>query len=273
MKIKFLGTAAAEGMPGIFCDCEICRQARQLKGKNIRTRSQAVIDDILLVDFPPDTYFHTLRDGLELHKIHSCIITHAHPDHFYPEDFIMRDGGFATLSDDTPLTVYCPKAAAEKFDKCTHFGLNDRVIQKTITAFESFDAEGYHITPLAADHRAFKDAVIYLIEKEGKMVLYAHDTGYFPEATWKWLGENKPHIDFATFDCCYGLKYCHSNHMGFETVCEVRERLSKLGLIDQNSLCCINHFSHNVGPLHDVLEEHAKGFNFLTAYDGMEVTF
>ena len=51
MKIQFLGTAAAEGFPAIFCNCEYCNKARELKGKNIRTRSQAIIDDKILLDF------------------------------------------------------------------------------------------------------------------------------------------------------------------------------------------------------------------------------
>ena len=33
MKIHYLGTAAAEGWPALFCDCENCRRARIEKGK------------------------------------------------------------------------------------------------------------------------------------------------------------------------------------------------------------------------------------------------
>lgn len=51
MKIKYLGTAAAEGVPGLFCNCPVCMHARLHKGRNIRTRSQAIVDDTLLIDF------------------------------------------------------------------------------------------------------------------------------------------------------------------------------------------------------------------------------
>ena len=50
MKIKYLGTAAAEGVPAIFCHCEVCKYAREHKGKDIRTRSQAMIDDSILLE-------------------------------------------------------------------------------------------------------------------------------------------------------------------------------------------------------------------------------
>lgn len=45
MKIKYLGTAAAEGVPAIFCRCEVCRKSKAAGGRNIRTRSQSIIDD------------------------------------------------------------------------------------------------------------------------------------------------------------------------------------------------------------------------------------
>ena len=52
MKIRYLGTAAAEGWPALFCSCPICAQARAEGGKNLRTRTQAILDGELLIDFP-----------------------------------------------------------------------------------------------------------------------------------------------------------------------------------------------------------------------------
>ena len=45
MKIKYYGTSAGAGIPEIFCNCRVCNYARENKGKDIRTRSQAVIDE------------------------------------------------------------------------------------------------------------------------------------------------------------------------------------------------------------------------------------
>ena len=61
MKLTFNGTSAAEGFPGLFCECEHCQKARILGGKNIRTRSSCLIDEQYLMDFPPDVYMHVLR--------------------------------------------------------------------------------------------------------------------------------------------------------------------------------------------------------------------
>ena len=53
MKLTYLGTAAAEGWPAAFCNCDGCRAARRLGGRNIRTRSQALVDDALLLERTP----------------------------------------------------------------------------------------------------------------------------------------------------------------------------------------------------------------------------
>ena len=69
MKVHYLGTGAAEGIPAIFCECPVCKTARLKAGKEIRTRTQALIDDELLIDFGPDTYMHSLQYGIDLSYI------------------------------------------------------------------------------------------------------------------------------------------------------------------------------------------------------------
>ena len=56
MKILYLGTGAAEGVPAVFCNCDTCREARRRGEKEFHSRSQVLIDGELSVDFPPDAY-------------------------------------------------------------------------------------------------------------------------------------------------------------------------------------------------------------------------
>ena len=46
MKIQFLGTAAAEAAPAVFCACDHCRYAREKGGKEIRLRGGGGKDHI-----------------------------------------------------------------------------------------------------------------------------------------------------------------------------------------------------------------------------------
>ena len=54
MKLHYLGTAAAEAIPAVWCNCEVCKKIRKTRGKDVRTRSQVLINDDLMVDFPQD---------------------------------------------------------------------------------------------------------------------------------------------------------------------------------------------------------------------------
>ena len=54
MKLLYLGTAAAEGIPAAFCSCPVCTNARRQKGRELRSRSQVLLDGELLT-------FHRIR--------------------------------------------------------------------------------------------------------------------------------------------------------------------------------------------------------------------
>ncbi len=270
-----MGTAAAEGWPGIFCKCEYCKRALQAGGKNIRTRSQAIIDDTLLMDFPPDSYLHMLRDGLNLPDLRDILITHTHQDHFYPEDFLFRCGGFAGGVEGV-LTLYGNDALKRKFDGYVAGNphremIAGRIACRELTEFVPAVIGGYLVTPLLANHAKDEKCFIYQIEKDGKRLLYGNDTGNFPDATWAYLAGRA--FDFVSLDCTM-LKYRDgSNHMGIEDVFEVRKRLECLGCAGRDTVFAVTHFSHNGQLLHDEIEKAVGPRGFLVAYDGMAVSF
>ena len=106
MKISFLGTAASEGWPSLFCQCEACKRARSAGGRNIRTRQQVLLNDDLLLDFGPDTLMHVNQQMIDLSRIHDVLVTHAHSDHFYPEDMMKITCNYTPVIDDRLLNVY-----------------------------------------------------------------------------------------------------------------------------------------------------------------------
>jgi len=106
MKFQFLGTAAAEGIPALWCRCDACRRSREMGGRAIRTRSQAIINDELLIDFPCDTYKHFLDNRLDLTNVRWCFVTHSHSDHLYATDFACLNPGFSHVQDGYHLSVY-----------------------------------------------------------------------------------------------------------------------------------------------------------------------
>lgn len=276
MKIKFLGTAAAEGIPALFCDCRVCQNARKVGGKEIKTRSQAIVDDKILIDFPADTYMHSLCGGLDLISVRHCIITHGHMDHLYERDFWCRNKSIGNGSvDGTVMDVYMTDAtrniASAYYEKQVN---KDRVRLNTIKAFEPFCIEDYRIIPLHADHDQTTEPVFYIIEHGDKTLLYANDTGYFLDETWEYLAKYERKFDFVSLDCTGMLlpNYRHG-HMGLTVNAEVVERLREMGLCDDKTVVYVNHFSHNGKATHEELVIEAAKYGFDVTFDGCEVEF
>ncbi len=278
MKIQYLGTAAAEGFPALFCSCENCKKASRLGGRNIRTRSQALIDDRILIDFPADTYAHFLRFSVPMCDIRTCLITHAHTDHLYPDDFFMRLPGFSHAKAGDPLKIYLAAGGKAYTDRrLADLGLTSDDYLKTVEIRPgvSFDAEGYRILPVRASHAPDSDPLLFVIEKDGKSLFYANDTGELSEESMKTLKAIGHPLDVISLDCTFG---CSDDpypfHLSFDRCKAVRELFKSEGIADEHTVFVLNHFTHNGKEVvYDEFEPIARASGFLTAYDGMILDF
>ena len=277
MKIKYLGTAATEAIPGPFCDCGICRRARELKGREIRSRSQALIDGRLLIEFNADTIMHMHKYDLDLVNIRHCIVTHVHTDHFYPMELKNLRPAYAELPEGhPPFTLYGSCDIPPMLDKVFEV-TEDRLEVKTLTPYNEYEIDGFIVTPLKASHGT-RNPFIYLISEKdtGKTLLYAHDTGLFPEATWDYLKSAKPCLELVSMDCTEGamedLNY--DEHMCLGRNVKIKNALLELGLADAGTVFVSNHFSHSGESVNycDYSPLAAK-HGILTSYDGMEIEF
>lgn len=274
MKLKYLGTAAAEGFPALFCQCPNCKKAPLLGGRNIRTRSQALLDDKLLIDFPPDTFLHQLYGGLRTDNIRSCIVTHAHSDHLYAPDLEMRKVNFAILDDETvPFTMYATRAGYDKIrSTLTDCRVQpERVQAVQITPGVRFEAEGFTILPLQAKHSPKTDPVVFVIEKDGISLGYFHDTSILPEESWQQLSQLTHPMKLISLDCTEGtLAEDSLGHMNLSQCIQTRDRLLAIKAADENTIFVLNHFSHNgCNTLYDDLVPIAEKEGFIVSYDGM----
>lgn len=271
MVIKYLGTAAAEGIPALFCDCDVCRKARLLGGKDVRTRSQAIIDGKLLLDFPCDTFMHLIKNDLDLCDVSACLITHVHDDHFYPRDMSYIRRGFSHPPKGYVFTVY---GSEDILDGTKQYEEESDGMLKFVAVkpFVPFDLLGFAVTPLKALHGT-SNPYIYIIEKDGKTLLYAHDTGIFPDETWDYLRGKR--LDMISLDCTEGAKetLSYDAHMCLGFASECRDRLASESVIDSGTVCVLNHFSHNgKDVLYDDFSKLARARGFLTSYDGFEIS-
>lgn len=272
MKFTYLGTAAAEGWPALYCNCEGCKTARINKGKDIRTRSQALINDDLLIEFCPDTYLHVLNYGLDLDKVKNIIVTHSHDDHLSPQDLLYRTKGFCNTRAEHIIGIYGNDMVMEKITYVANYnhnldGLLTSVSLNEIKEYTENQIGEYLVYPMCANHKQGENCFIYIIkDKEGKTVLYAHDTGYFPEATWEFIKGFK--LDMVSLDCNHGKDPAINNHMGMECCGTVKQRLIEMGVTNENCKFLVNHFSHNcLYTSHEEIVQAAKAYGFDVSFD------
>jgi phosphoribosyl 1,2-cyclic phosphate phosphodiesterase len=115
----------------------------------------------------------------------------------------------------------------------------------------------------------------YIIESEGKALLYAHDTGYFLDETFDYIEKSGIRFDMLSLDCTnVDIPVPDTGyHMGFPNIERVVEKLRTLGAVGANTAICVNHFSHNGNPLHAHICERASDYGYLASYDGCEIEF
>ncbi|NLB41826.1 MAG: hypothetical protein GX815_06105 [Clostridiales bacterium] len=271
MKIRTLGTAAAEAIPGIFCNCETCAHARAHGGKNIRTRSQTIINDKYLVDFPMDAYMHSINFGINFFDINHILITHPHEDHFYPHDIELRCPPYAHGQEGKLLNVYGPGSIGQLFPDFPSKRNQDYIRFHKLNAFETYSIDELQVTPMTALHSRDFECFVYLIEHEGKKLLYGHDSGFFPQDTMNYLKNSI--VDCVLCDTTFGKNLDGDNHMGVEDNIQLRKIMVEQGSADENTKFILTHLSHNGGLTHEQLEQTAENNGFLAAYDGFELEF
>lgn len=279
MKLTYLGTAAAEAIPGIFCDCRFCNTARKLGGKEIRMRSGAVIDGRLMIDFSPDVQFTSFKAGIRLKDIKNIIFTHSHSDHCSPVDLRYRRYGYCYFDGqfDDKLHTYGNHSVENVVNRSLKGNPANYEVDFTfIEPYVPRDIDGYTVTALSVEH-AQEDAYIYLIEKDGKRMLYAHDTGIFIDKTFEYLANKR--CDLISLDCTMGYKDTELGHMGFPANVKVKEKLLNIGSADDKTIFVCHHFSHNglgapdIDYTYDKFSEMIAPHGFIMSYDGMNIEF
>jgi len=272
MRIKYLGTAAAEGIPAMFCECEVCKQARLNGSKDLRSRCQVLINDDLIVDYPPDSFYHFNAHNIDVRKIHDLLISHVHEDHFYPLDFEYFLEGFSHPKECLPFTIHGSADIEKPLSTIASNERNQGLKVNVLEEFKTYQISHYKVTPLKANHGT-EHPFIYIIEDAKCRILYCHDSGFLLDETIEYLLNKKPVFDLISLDCTAGDKEISYNaHMNLARNIEVVNLLKENGLLKSDSKIVLNHFSHNGGHvLYSDLTKIVKDKGFIVSYDGLEL--
>jgi phosphoribosyl 1,2-cyclic phosphate phosphodiesterase len=276
MEILFLGTAAAEGIPALFCRCEYCREAALRGGRDLRLRCSFLVNRHLLLDFSPDVMTHKRLYNLDLAAVDTVCITHSHTDHLNVPDLGYRDTQyFAHIPDEKPLQLYGNKKSCAVIRQGLEFEfgiLKDDCLEiHEIAPGSIVQSAKLRITALAARHDPREDCMFFLVQEEKTAFLQMNDTalpGEDLERSLAGLLQGKK-LNAVSMDCTNGREPGGKTHMSIEDIVVLKKRLVNAGLADEKTIFAANHFSHNGHILHAELEQTLAPHNIIPAWDGM----
>lgn len=265
MKIRLLGTGAADGIPAFHGDCRVCRHAREHGGKNIRSRSAAVIDNVLKIDLPPDTLMQMHQSGTNARDWTGLVFTHSDEDHFAVDQLQYALHPFTDM-DHMGFTIYANSTVTGQiWARYPDWPLE----VKTTRSFCSFHHGEFLVTPIRAMHGGEEeDAHNLIIERGGKTFLYATDTGIWPDETWFRLRDYT--LDAMVIECTNGFVPTEYNgHLDLKTCVEVVERLRRQGTLAEGARVVTTHHSHRANATHEELEAALLPHGMEPGYDGL----
>jgi len=307
MKITFLGTGSGEGYPAAWCECPHCTYARTHGGKNVRTYSSAVLDDALLLDMGPSTFYAAARFGVNLARVHTLLVTHPHEDHFFP--LMIRCRGAAgdpvgkpyfeqlrytgaCMTKPPRFTIYGNHYVRESIESylniIDHPTIRSTEGGKTLGDFADyleengvsyapvaenapFDVQGYRITPVRGMHITPDYAMSYIVEKDGKTLLYALDTSGFEADMMQVILAHR--YDLVVMEGTYGVNQKTEGHMGLEANVRLLAALREKGCMKPGARCLLSHMSPHWCPPHDWYEAYTMPHGIELAYDGLTIEF
>jgi phosphoribosyl 1,2-cyclic phosphate phosphodiesterase len=187
MRITFLGTGTAAGVPVYGCGCPACKVAR-FDARRIRRPSSALLEvgrcRVLL-----DAGLHDLPERFPPGTLSGILLTHFHFDHVMGL-FRLRWGVAP------PLPVRHPEDA----EGCSDLYKNNGFLRFAVAIpFVPFRLGDITITPVPLIHS--KPCLGYCVEARGQRFAYLLDTIGLPPETLAFLREWRP--DGIAIDCSH----------------------------------------------------------------------
>jgi phosphoribosyl 1,2-cyclic phosphate phosphodiesterase len=250
VKIHFLGTGAAEGIPAIGCDCPHCTRARNEGGKLVRERNAILFslpDYELLVDCAPD--IRSLINKYRITRLDGILATRSRYDHIGGiKEFEFWPGHLDFLAEDTLFETIKREYWTERLDNV--------MFHIPYYPGSSLYFSGFSIIPFAARRRS---PIFGISVKEGEtQVIYTSDTparltNYARRVMWECdlLIVNTPTFDTVLED-----------YLTVPEAIELKERVGARQMI-------LTYINHENRP-HDELERFVRQVEGVAvAHDGM----
>ncbi len=257
MKIIFLGTGSASGIPTWSCNCSTCRLAKK-GGKNNRSRPSLMVETggkRLVIDTGPDFREQMLRE--DTRKINYALITHKHADHTASLYELKIGGKMELMIPKKVMAIY----KKDFYSKGVFSFIKKRNPKIIIKNFKPFKFGKFKVDSVELKHE--KDQKVrsfpcfgYVFE--GKTFKFAYLSDFN-----KILEEDKVrNLDLLI--CDGNTMKQKKGHIGIINAIKLYKRIKPKRML-------FTHINHDL-PQHQKLEEYVKKYgNIGIAYDGMKI--
>ena len=274
-------------VPNPFCGCHLCQRIRA--GEEIpRKRSALLIDPELCIDFGPDVLAASQQYQAPFYDLKDILITHTHADHLSVsnlEVLTMTERGdrhirlWLSPEGVRWLELYRQQNRVLHRGKC---GL-DEILENgwlSIHALTPYtwhqvgDARVFAVSSNHPGNGSEEYSLNYVVEKKGKRLLYAADTGLYGEENLCALQNFE--IDTVVMEGTYGSLIMDPgiSHLTCEIYLTNAENLALWGAVKPNARFFVTHINQCHSFTHGEYEEYMRqnsSLNITTAYDGMRV--
>ncbi|MBW1680120.1 MAG: MBL fold metallo-hydrolase [Deltaproteobacteria bacterium] len=164
LKLTFLGTGAAWGLPELSCDCLICRDMRRKREKRERSALLLSGPSTLLLDCGPDIKGQLARHGVD--RPDAVLISHEHGDHYLGLDELFAYKRVAPRGTFEPIPVYLTPKSWETIS--VRFGYLEEmgvISPHLVEPGRWFEAARFNVFPFKTDHGRFASGSVGFLVK------------------------------------------------------------------------------------------------------------
>ncbi len=262
-----MGTGAADGIPALFGSDRVSQYARQHCGREVRSRTGALVDGTLKIDLPPDTWAQCAAQGVDANDWTALLFTHSDDDHLAMSELQYALYPF-TFADHAHMAIYGNEAVLSAL----HARFPDWPIETHKTCvFESFEVHGHRITPVRANHGSGEECHNLLVERGGRTLLYATDTGEYSAESFEFLAGRA--VDLLVIECTDARAPSgYSGHLDLFSLELMLRRLRREGALSSEARVITTHHSSRGDATHGELLELLEPLGAEPGFDGQMLT-
>jgi phosphoribosyl 1,2-cyclic phosphate phosphodiesterase len=174
MRLTFLGTGAAWGLPEIGCDCFICQEMRRRKEVRTRTALYLEAGERILIDCGPDIARQWWANGVQ--GLDAVLITHEHGDHYLGLDELEALRRSSDPERWSPVPTYATAETWQAIEQRFAYLLNKTLGKRVAIPGEILSGLETLVVPFKTFHGYMaKGSVGYLFDHGGKKLVYTSD--------------------------------------------------------------------------------------------------